>query len=122
MSTGRLNGAVKRNIERFPQDFMLRLSDAEYAAVISQFATSKPGRGGRRKLPALGASPSTARSSPPTFSTPLYAIQLRMEVLVKESFDRRVSMPPIMLPYESVLCPRVNHHIEGFAQVLQCAE
>jgi hypothetical protein len=51
VSTGRLNEAVKRNIERFPQDFMLRLSDAEYAALISQIATSKAGRGGRRKLP-----------------------------------------------------------------------
>jgi ORF6N domain len=51
VSTARLNEAVKRNIERFPQDFMLRLSDAEYAALISQIATSKPGRGGRRKLP-----------------------------------------------------------------------
>ena len=51
VTTGRLNEAVKRNIERFPQDFMLRLSDAEYAALISQIATSKPGRGGRRKLP-----------------------------------------------------------------------
>jgi hypothetical protein len=51
VSTGRFNEAVKRNIERFPDDFMLRLSAAEYAALISQNATSKPGRGGRRKLP-----------------------------------------------------------------------
>jgi hypothetical protein len=51
VSTGRLNEAVKRNIERFPQDFMFRLADAEHAALISQIATSKPGRGGRRKLP-----------------------------------------------------------------------
>jgi len=66
VSTGRFNEAVKRNIERFPEDFMLRLSAAEYAALISQIATSKPGpgRGGRRKLP--GPSPSTARSRPPT--------------------------------------------------------
>jgi len=51
VSTGRFNEAVKRNLKRFPQDFMLRLSDAEYAALISQIATSKAGRGGRRKLP-----------------------------------------------------------------------
>jgi hypothetical protein len=51
VSTGRFNEAVKRNIERFPEDFMLRLSAAEYAPLISQIATSKPGRGGRRKLP-----------------------------------------------------------------------
>lgn len=51
VSTGRFNEAVKRNIERFPDDFMLRLSGAEYAALISQNATSNRGRGGRRKLP-----------------------------------------------------------------------
>lgn len=51
VTTGRLNEAVKRNAERFPEDFMFRLSAAEHGALISQFATSKPGRGGRRKLP-----------------------------------------------------------------------
>jgi hypothetical protein len=51
VTTGRLNEAVKRNAERFPEDFMFRLSVAEHAALISQIATSKPGRGGRRKLP-----------------------------------------------------------------------
>ncbi len=51
VSTGRLNEAVKRNGERFPQDFVFRLSAAEHTALISQIATSKTGRGGRRKLP-----------------------------------------------------------------------
>lgn len=51
VTTGRLNEAVKRNAERFPEDFMFRLSATEHAALISQIATSKPGRGGRRKLP-----------------------------------------------------------------------
>jgi hypothetical protein len=31
VSTGRLNEAVKRNAERFPEDFMFRLSPAEHA-------------------------------------------------------------------------------------------
>jgi hypothetical protein len=51
VTTGRLNEAVKRNADRFPEDFMFRLSSAEHAALISQIATSKPSRGGRRKLP-----------------------------------------------------------------------
>jgi ORF6N domain len=38
-------------MERFPEDFMLRLSADEYAALISQSAISKPSRGGRRNLP-----------------------------------------------------------------------
>ena len=43
--------AVKRNPERFPDDFMLQLSAAEFAALRSQSVTSKPGRGGRRTAP-----------------------------------------------------------------------
>ncbi|HLF12110.1 MAG TPA: ORF6N domain-containing protein [Gammaproteobacteria bacterium] len=51
VTTARLNEAVKRNAERFPEDFMFRLTGEEYATLISQIATSKPGRGGRRKPP-----------------------------------------------------------------------
>ena len=51
VTTGRLNEAVKRNFDRFPSDFMFQLSSAEYSALISQIAISKPVRGGRRKLP-----------------------------------------------------------------------
>jgi hypothetical protein len=51
VTTGRLNEAVKRNRARFPEDFMFQLTDAEHANLISQFAISKQGRGGRRKLP-----------------------------------------------------------------------
>ncbi len=49
--TFRLNEAVKRNRARFPDDFMFQLTAEEVAALISQFAMSKPGRGGRRTLP-----------------------------------------------------------------------
>jgi hypothetical protein len=51
VTTARLNEQVKRNIERFPSDFMFRLTPEEFAALMSQFATSNVGRGGRRKLP-----------------------------------------------------------------------
>ncbi len=51
VTTARLNEAVKRNADRFPVDFLFRLAATEYAALISQVATSKTGRGGRRKLP-----------------------------------------------------------------------
>jgi phage regulator Rha-like protein len=51
VETRRLNEQVRRNLERFPEDFMFQLTEEEYAALISQFATSKEGRGGRRKLP-----------------------------------------------------------------------
>jgi len=42
--------AVKRNLERFPSDFMFQLDDGEFAALKSQFVTSSWG-GLRRAAP-----------------------------------------------------------------------
>ncbi|KJF41898.1 ORF6N domain-containing protein [Draconibacterium sediminis] len=49
VETRRLNEQVKRNISRFPEDFMFQLSEFEFENLKSQFATSS--WGGRRKLP-----------------------------------------------------------------------
>lgn len=51
VSTSRLNEQVKRNLKRFPDDFMFQLSKEEFNTLISQIATSKIKRGGTRKLP-----------------------------------------------------------------------
>jgi hypothetical protein len=51
VETRSLLQAVKRNLVRFPPDFMFELSAAEWAALRSQSVTSKPGRGGRRYAP-----------------------------------------------------------------------
>ena len=49
--TKAFNQAIQRNMERFPEDFMFRLTEEEFAGLRSQFVTSKKGRGGRRYLP-----------------------------------------------------------------------
>lgn len=51
VSTKRLNEQIRRNRERFPEDFLFQLSDQEVSDLRSQFATSKEGRGGRRYKP-----------------------------------------------------------------------
>lgn len=51
VTTKRLNEQVKRNAVKFPEDFCIQLTSEEFAALRSHFATSKPGRGGRRYLP-----------------------------------------------------------------------
>lgn len=64
VETKRLTEAVKRNIKRFPKDFLFQLTKEEWDAIRSQsealdnnaslrpqIATSKPGRGGTRYLP-----------------------------------------------------------------------
>ena len=49
VETRRLNEQIKRNSERFPDDFMFKLTTEEWQNLKSQFATSS--WGGRRKLP-----------------------------------------------------------------------
>lgn len=52
IATFRLNEAVKRNRERFPEDFMFQLTTQETESLTSQIAISKKGgRGGRRTRP-----------------------------------------------------------------------
>jgi hypothetical protein len=67
VTTAALNQAVRRNADRFPDDFAYPLTEQEFAVLMSQFVISKPtveggrsspqgpistiGRGGRRNLP-----------------------------------------------------------------------
>jgi len=52
VETGNLNLAVRRNRERFPDDFVFRLTKDEFTECLRlQSATSNKGRGGRRTLP-----------------------------------------------------------------------
>src|SRR3989339_681262 len=50
VETKRLNEQVRRNIKRFPSDFMFQLSYQEFSNLKSQIATSST-HGGLRKLP-----------------------------------------------------------------------
>jgi hypothetical protein len=121
VSTGRFNEAVKRNIERFPEDFMLRLSEAEYAALISQNATSKPGRGGRRKLPwaftehgAIQAA--NVLNSPRAIAMGVYVVrafvQLRELLVSNKDLARRLDQ------LEARLDKKLATHDEAIAAIL----
>lgn len=51
VETKRLKEAVRRNIERFPEDFMFEMSKEEFQNWRSQFATSKQDKQGLRYAP-----------------------------------------------------------------------
>lgn len=55
IETKNLNKAVKRNINRFPEDFCFQLIEEEYVALRLQSGTlndsETTGRGGRRYMP-----------------------------------------------------------------------
>ena len=46
VTTKRLNEQVKRNVDRFPEDFMFQLTEQELESLRSQIATSNKARGG----------------------------------------------------------------------------
>lgn len=46
-----LNQAVRRNLRRFPADFMFQLTTEEFKVLKSQIVTSKQGSGGKQKQP-----------------------------------------------------------------------
>ena len=51
VETFNLNKAVKRNIERFPGDFMFQLTKEEWENLIFQNGISRSQHGGRRFMP-----------------------------------------------------------------------
>jgi hypothetical protein len=51
VETKQLNRAVKRNLDRFPEDFMFQLTVEEVETLRCHLGTSKEGRGGRRYRP-----------------------------------------------------------------------
>ena len=51
VETFNLNKAVKRNLSRFPMDFMFQLTKDEYDSLIFQIGISNSKRGGRRFMP-----------------------------------------------------------------------
>lgn len=84
VETKRFNEAVKRNLARFPVDFMFTLTPEEFEALRSQFATSNtpdtPTRGGRRYAPRVftehGAlMAATILNSPRAIEVALYVVR-----------------------------------------------
>ena len=51
VETKPLNESVKRNIGRFPDDFMFQLTESEWENLIFHFGISSKQHGGRRTLP-----------------------------------------------------------------------
>ena len=98
VSTAGLNQAVRRNADRFSEDFAFRLTQQEFTALISQNVTSKAGRGGRRKRPWVFTEHGVAMLSS-VLRSPTAArvnIGIMRACLPREP---RVRRPPHALPY-----------------------
>ena len=122
LQTFRFNEAIKRNRERFPEDFMFQLTASEFAALTSQFAISKKGRGGRRTLP-YAFTEHGALMAANVLNSPR-AVQ--MSIFVVRAFAKMrealVASPPLarkLTALEKKLTARLDVHEAAIVKVLQ---
>lgn len=110
--------AVKRNLERFPQDFMLRLTAEEWAALRSQFVTSNDGRGGRRYAPHAFTEQGVAMLSSVLNSPRAIAVNIeimRAFVRMRELFDSSKELGQKLAELER----KVGSHDQAIVGILQ---
>jgi hypothetical protein len=119
--------AVKRNLARFPTDFMFQLTAEEWANLRSQFVTSSSGHGGRRTIPYAFTEQGVAMLS--TVLSSERAIAVNIEIMrafarlrsvlasnkelakrfaeLEQRLERRLDSPP-MATSNSPICGRSN--------------
>lgn len=85
-----LTQAVRRNIKRFPEDFMFQLDYKEFTNLISQFVISNSSWGGTRKMPYAFTENGVAMLSSVLNSDK--AIQINIQIMrVFTSYAREIS-------------------------------
>ncbi len=112
VETRTLNQAVKRNIERFPADFMFQLTDEEWQILKSQFVTSS--WGGVRKMPYAFTELGVAMLSSVLSSK--IAIQINMGIM-RSFVAIRHSLPPTSVDQISELKTELNSLKEYIEEV-----
>jgi hypothetical protein len=121
VSTSRLNEQVRRNRERFPTDFAFPLTRQEFTALMSQFATSKSGRGGRQKMPWVFSEQGVAMLSS-VLRSPT-AIRVNIEIMrAFVRLRRLLATPGELVEQLTKLAETVQLHdkqIQGIMEVLR---
>ena len=116
VETRAFNQAVKRNLSRFPADFMFQLTQEEFANLTSQTVTSS--WGGRRKLPLAFTEHGAIMAASVLNSD--RAVQ--MSVYVVRAF---VQLRAVLLDHKALadklanLERRVSHHDNSLTEVIE---
>jgi phage regulator Rha-like protein len=95
-----LNQAVKRNIERFPSDFMFRLTQKEFANLKSQIVTSS--WGGKRKLPYVFTEQGVSMLSGVLNSAVAIQVHIRIIRIFSKMKEMMLSHKDILLKMEKM--------------------
>jgi phage regulator Rha-like protein len=114
--------AVQRNLERFPEDFMMQLTAAEWAALRSQIVTLKRGRGQHRKyLPYAFTEQGVAMLSSVLKSARAIAVNIqimRAFVRMRELLISNRELAQKLDQLEARLEKKLTSHDEAIAAIL----
>lgn len=114
VTTGNLNKAVKRNIKRFPKDFMFQLTAEEFKNLIFQNGTSN--WGGTRKIPNLFTEQGVAMLSSVLNSDTAIEVNIRIIRIFTKLRELLLTNKEILLKLEQ-LEKKVIRHDEDIQMV-----
>jgi|SRR5665213_3431837 len=123
VETGALNRAIKRNSEKFPEDFMFQLTAAEFKSLRCQIGILKPSRGKHRKfLPFVftehGAiMAANVLNSPQAVQMSVFVV--RAFVKIRASFSDSRELVKKLAALEKELKSRLDVHEVAIVEVLQ---
>lgn len=122
VETKRLIQQVKRNLKRFPEDFMFQLTRAEATALRSQIATSKSGRGGRRYAPYVFTEQGVAMLSGVLHSDQAIAVNIaimRAFVELRRIASSYAALQERLEELEKGMTSRLDQHDEQLEQIFK---
>jgi hypothetical protein len=120
--TSALNQAVKRNLERFPDDFAFLLTEQEVGDLISQIVMSKrKGRGGRRTRPWVFTEQGVAMLSS-VLRSPM-AVRVNIEIMrAFVRLRRLLATPGELVAQLARLAETVQVHDERIQVIMEVLE
>ena len=121
VTTSALVQAVKRNIGRFPEDFMFQLTAAEWAVLRSQIVIPTSSRGGRRSAPYVFTEQGVAMLSSVLNSERAIAINIeimRAFVKLRDLLSSNRELARRFAQLETRLDKKLTEHDEAIAAIL----
>ena len=120
VTTARLNQQVRRNLGKFPSDFVFELTAQEFDRLMLQIATSKKSRGGRRKLPFVftehgAVMAATILKSPQAIAMSVYVV--RAFIKLREALSGNKELAKKLRDLEKKLTSRLNVHEEAIVRL-----
>jgi hypothetical protein len=114
--------AVRRNIERFPDDFRFQVTETEWESLRSQIVTSKNGRGGRRYPPTCFTEQGVAMLSSVLKSANAIAINVeivRTFVRLRQMASIHAELARLFAALEQRVETRMNAQDEAIADFMR---